>query len=272
MAKGSIVFVGTGIGLAGQITLISKSYIEQADLVYGLLPNSETDRWVQELNPNFVNLQSFYRDGKSRVVSYREMVNAMLDGVRAGKKVVGAFYGHAGVFALVPHETIRLARAEGFSARMEPGVSALDCLVADLGIDPGTTGCLELETTQMLFYKRQLDPVNLLILWQIGFAGEHTMTQFGTNKKSLQIVADYLEQWYPDDHEVILYEAPFLPTQSPRIERLALSQLPDSVPTMASTLVVPPAKQLQLNQEMLDKFGITPDELGFITQQKENAL
>src|SRR3546814_12671609 len=39
--------------------------------------------------------------------------------------------------ALVPHKAIAQARAEGLEAHMEAGVSAEDCLYADLGIDPG---------------------------------------------------------------------------------------------------------------------------------------
>lgn len=84
------------------------------------------------------SLQAYYGEGKSRHLSYRQMVDAMLDEVRAGKRVCGAFYGTPGVFALAPHQAIAQAREEGFDAVMEPGISAEDCLYADLGIDPAS--------------------------------------------------------------------------------------------------------------------------------------
>ena len=75
----------------------------------------------------------------------------MLAEVRAGRRVCGAFYGHPGVFTRVPNKAIAQARAEGFEAHMEAGVSAEDCLYADLGIDPGEVGCQQYEASQFMF-------------------------------------------------------------------------------------------------------------------------
>src|SRR3546814_4889838 len=102
------------------------------------------------------------------------MVAAMLAEVRAGRRVCGAFYGHPGVFARVPHKAIAQARAEGFEAHMEAGVSAEDCLYADLGIDPGEVGCQHYEASQFMFYRRRIDPSAYLVLWQIGRAHVRT--------------------------------------------------------------------------------------------------
>ena len=260
---GSLVAVGTGIGLAGQITLISKSYIENADIVFGILPNHHADQWITGLNPNFVSLQKFYTEGKSRVASYQEMVETILMSVREGKKVVGAFYGHPGVFAWVPHAAVAKALKEGFEAHMEPGISAEDCLFADLRIDPGTSGCQAFEATQLLFYNHVIDTTCYLILWQISLAGDHTLKTFKSNKKKLQLTVDYLSQWYALDHEVIIYEAAFLPIEEPRIEKIKLGELPETKLNMSSTMVIPPATKLELNYEMLKKFELTEKELGF---------
>jgi len=263
VSKGNLVCVGTGIQLGGQITAISKSHIEQADVVFGILPNELSDEWIASLNSNYVSLQSFYSENKVRSDSYREMVECIMQAVRAGKNVVGAFYGHPGVFAWVPHEAIRLATEEGFDAYMEPGISAEDCLYADLGIDPGATGCQAFETTQFLFYKHQLDPYSLLILWQIGVAGDHTLQTFDSNKKNLELTVQYLNQWYPLNHQVIVYEAPFLPTESVRIDRIPLSELPNTKLSIVSTLVIPPAKTLELDEAGLELFNLTADDLAF---------
>jgi hypothetical protein len=53
-----------------------------------------------------------------------------------------ALYGHPGVFACVGHEAIERARAEGIDAQMLPGISAEDCLFAELGVDPAVGGRL----------------------------------------------------------------------------------------------------------------------------------
>ena len=133
LPTGSLVCVGVGMTLGSHLTPLSRSYIESADVVFAATSDGIVELWLAKMNPDVRSLQPFYREGKSRAETYREMVAAMLAEVRAGKRVCGAFYGHPGVFAGVPHEAIEQARREGYAAHMEPGVSAEDCLYADLG-------------------------------------------------------------------------------------------------------------------------------------------
>ncbi len=196
------------------------------------------------------SLQPFYREGKSRMQTYRQMVQAMLTEVRAGRRVCGAFYGHPGVFAWSPHKAIEMARAEGYHAHMEPGISAEDCLYAALGIDPGTVGCQHFEASQMMFYRRRVDPTAYLVVWQVGLAGDQSLKRFSTGPAYRQILVDVLARDYPLDHEVILYRAPTLPLHHPRIERLALGDLPQAFIEVADTLVIPPASSLQADPEI----------------------
>ncbi|MFN6969985.1 MAG: SAM-dependent methyltransferase, partial [Rheinheimera sp.] len=118
---GSLVIVGTGITLGSHISPLSRSYIEQADVVFAAVTDGITELWVQEMNQNVRSFAPLYAEGKSRHTTYQQMIDLILAEVRLGKKVVGAFYGHPGVFAYAPHKVIELARAEGFAAHMEPG-------------------------------------------------------------------------------------------------------------------------------------------------------
>lgn len=262
---GSLVCVGTGLQLAGQMSVLSRSYIEHAEVVFSLLPNGFAQQWLMQLNSNVINLQQFYaQDGevKSRRDTYEQMICAILDAVRAGKRTVCALYGHPGVFACVGHLAIARARAEGFVAKMEPGISAEACLWADVGIDPGQSGHQSFEASQFMFYQHVPDPACYLLLWQIALAGEHTLTQFHTSADRLQILVEQLGQWYAADHQVLIYEAANLPPLSPRIEYLPLGELPRAKLSSKSTLVIPPAKPLEYNYDILARLGITPADLG----------
>ena len=90
-----------------------------------------------------------YRAGVPRRRIYEEMAEEILDAVREGKRVCAVFYGHPGVYVQPSHEAVRRAREEGFEARMLPAVSAEDCLVADLGVDPGEQGWQSWEATEL---------------------------------------------------------------------------------------------------------------------------
>lgn len=248
---GSLACVGLGMMLGAHLGPRARSHIEQADVVFVAASDSVVELWVQKLRPDARSLQPYYAEGKSRHVTYREMVAALLDEVRAGKRVCAAFYGHPGVFAKVPHDAIALARAEGFDAVMEPGISAEDCLYADLGIDPGRVGCQHYEATQLLFYHRRIDPSAYLVLWQVGVVGDRSCARFETGRAHRALLLERLVRDYPPDHAVIVYEAATLPVMTPRIAQITISELPDVELHMHSTLVVPPCRALQRDEAMI---------------------
>jgi hypothetical protein len=95
----------------------------------------------------------------------------MLKEVRAGLDVVGVFYGHPGVFVNPSHRALTIAREEGYRARMLPGVSAEDCLFADLLIDPANPGCITYEASDFLLRDRPVSLYSHMVLFQVGCVG-----------------------------------------------------------------------------------------------------
>jgi precorrin-6B methylase 1 len=251
--KGSLACVGIGITLGSHISPLARSHIEQADVVFMGVSDGVVELWLKGMNKDARSLQPYYGEGKSRLDTYREMVEVMLNEVRAGKRVCGVFYGHPGVFAWAPHKAIEMARSEGYAAHMEPGISSEDCLYADLGIDPGTYGCQHFATSQFMIYQRCVDPSAWLILWQVGLAGDKTNRRLATGPAYRQVLVDVLARHYPLDHEVILYQAATLPIQSPRIERLALQSLPQADMRGLDTLAIPPARRIEIDTNILKR-------------------
>ena len=248
--RGSLVCVGVGMTLGSHITPLARSYIEKSDVVFAVMSDGIVELWLSEMHRDVRSLQPLYREGKSRLQTYREMVDTMLEQVRAGKNVCGAFYGHPGVFAWPPHKAIEIARREGFHAHMEPGISAEDCLYADLGIDPGTVGCQHFEASQLLFYKRRIDPSAYLVLWQVGVVGDQSLARFSTASEYRQLLVEVLARDYPLDHDVVVYRAATLPVQQPRIEHITLRELPHAKLDLHDTLVLAPARPLEADREM----------------------
>lgn len=253
--QGSLVCVGTGMTLGAHISPIASSYIANANVIFSLMSTGITERWVEEMHKDVRSLQPYYQEGKNRNITYNEMVEAILTEVRLGKTVVAVFYGHPGVFACVSHRAIKQAKKENFTAHMEAGISAEDCLYADLAIDPGRTGCINYETSQFMFYKRQIDPAAHLILWQVGLAGDKSLEKFSTGKAYRQVLVDLLLETYPSDHQVILYQAKVLPIDTMRAEHIALADLVDAELFMHTTLVIPPSEKMRPNQLILDKLA-----------------
>ncbi len=237
--------------LGSHLTPLARSHIEQADVVFAAVSDGIVEKWIEGMHQDVRSLQPFYAPGKSRTRTYREMVAAIMAEVRAGKKVCAAFYGHPGVFAWAPHESIRIARREGYPAVMEPGISAEDCLYADLGIDPGTVGCQHHEASQLLYYKRRIDPSAYLVVWQAGSVGIQTGLSVDKSSPYLQLLVDRLAEDYPLTHKLTVYRAATLPIDAPRIERVALGKLAKTRIEPPDTLVIPPAQKLVPNTKML---------------------
>ena len=251
--RGSLVCVGVGMTLGSHITPLARRYIEKADVVFTALSDGVMELWLEKMNPDVRSLQRYYREGKSRLQTYREMVDAVLTEVRGGKRVCAAFYGHPGVFAWTSHKAIELARREGYPAHMEPGVSAADCLYADLGIDPGKYGCQHFEASQFMLYRRRIDTAAFLILWQVGVAGDQSLARFATGASHRRVLVDLLSHHYDAAHEVTLYKAVTLAISRPQIVRLPLGALPEAECDMHSTLIIPPSSALVPDEEIAER-------------------
>lgn len=249
--EGRIVILGTGIMLGAHITPVAKSHLQAADVVFAAVTDGISEQWLQTMHNDVRSFAPLYELGKSRHETYQQMIDLMLTEVRAGKFVVGAFYGHPGVFAYAPHKVIELARQEGYEAQMLAGISAADCLHADLGIDPGRVGCQYYEASQFMFYQRVVDPSAYLVLWQITLAGDRSIARFDTGEAELQLLVELLAPQYPPTHQVVIYEAASMPFEQPRMDWLQLADLPKARLTLKSTLVLPPALPLQKNDLML---------------------
>lgn len=255
--RGTLACIGVGMTLGSHITPLARSCLEQADVVFVAVSDGIVEKWIESLHKDVRSLQPLYGENKPRARTYREWVAVIMAEVRAGKKVCAAFYGHPGVYAWTPHESIRVARREGYTAHMEPGISAEDCLYADLGIDPGTFGCQHHEASQLLYYKRRIDPSSYLVVWQAGFVGIETAT--GTTVASaagyLQLLVGRLAETYPLSHKLTIYRAATLPIESPRIERVALGKLAQARVEPPDTIVIPPAQKLVPDAKMLHRLA-----------------
>lgn len=270
MPSGRLFVVGTGI-TAGQMTIESQNACSSADLLLCLVADPLTAHYLRSLNSNVESLQSSYQHGEPRLDAYADMVNRILEPVRAGLTVCAAFYGHPGVFAFPSHESIRIARAEGYPARMLPGVSAEDCLFADLGLDPSMSGCQSFEATDFLIHNRTFDPTSSLIIWQISVIGDLSFNSSGYSAGGLAVLTERLLQSYDESHQVILYEAAHSPLAESRMERVALGDLPDARVNAITTMYVPPYRSAQPDQAVLDRLGVEREELKVVEMRLATA-
>lgn len=256
---GSLTVVGTGIKFALQTTEETLRFIERADKVLYVFADPLPISWLKGLNSSAQSLEGFYSTERDRQETYARMVEEILSWLRKELHVCVVLYGHPGVFVNPSHEVIRRAREEGFPAKMLPAVSAEDCLVADLGFDPGAWGCQSYEATSFLLYRRRFDTSTPLILWQVAGVGVRRAAA-KPSRAGLRVLAERLGEYYGPDHEVILYEASPYPVFDPMIQRVRLRDLSRAKLTPMSTMLVPAKRRPRLDPDSVARLRLRPTD------------
>lgn len=252
--KGSLVVVGTGIAV-GHLTAEARSHIQIADKVLYCVADAATERLIKRIGPDAESLYVLYADDKLRSITYEQMVQRTLECVRQGNDVCLVFYGHPGIFVYPSHESIKRARAEGFEAKMLPAVSSVDCLFADLGIDPAR-GCQMLEATDFLLRDRVIDTAVHMIMWQVGCVGDIGFRFQGYDGRNVPVLAEVLSDLYGGEHEATVYEAAQYSICEPTIKKTKLKDLASAGLTGISTLHIPPKQTCAVNSAMAHRLGL----------------
>lgn len=257
--QGRLTIIGSGIETLG-FTLGDEDLIRSAHAVFYCVADPATVVWIKELRPDAYDLYVLYDDTKVRYTTYMQMTEAILHYVRQGKHVVAIYYGHPGIFVLSTHRAILIARREGHKAVMRPGICALDCLCADLSIDPCHPGMQTHEATDMLIRNRIPDTSLHVVLWQVGLIGEMGFRRKGYINQNFSIFIEYLQKYYGEDYPITHYVASRYPSIPATIEIYQLSQLHDlqiqTRVTGVSTFYLAPQKNTDADKAMLLRLGL----------------
>lgn len=250
---GSLTAIGSGIKSAAHLTLEAKAHVEAADVVLLCSADAVTDAYLHTLNDNIEDLHVYYGIDVPRRQTYNAMAGRAVEMVRRGKNVVMVFYGHPGVFVDPTFEAIRQVRDMGLPAVMLPGISAEDCMIADLEVDPAAQGMQTYEATYYLSRKIQIDVRVPLVLWQVALIGDPSYPEGGFDSRNLGLLTSHLQELYGDDHVVVIYEAAQHPLAQARIWPIPLSELGPEHVTGISTMFVPPKEPAFLDIEVVER-------------------
>jgi precorrin-2 methylase len=236
---GSLAVVGTGIESASQLSVGARAAMRTADVTFYQVADPVTELRVRDLCADARSLVAYFAPDKRRGESYREICDAVTSEVTAGKHVCLVLYGHPGFYGAVAHEAVRRVRALRLPARMLPAVSALDCLFADLGLDPAARGVQVYEATYFFRTAPALDVAATLVLLQPGILGERGSTPTPAVADRFRLLVARLGEVYGRDREAVLYEASEYPALPPLTQRFRLGCGEPPLPTLRSTLCVP---------------------------------
>lgn len=256
MKKNSLIIVGSGIKFMSHLTVEVKSCIEKSEKVLYLVNEPLMQEWLEKVNTSAESLEPLYKKYNSRNDNYILIANYIIENLEKFTTLCVVVYGHPSIFVSPSILAANKAIEKGYPVIFMPGISAEDCLFADLQIDPGACGCQSFEATDFLLYQREFDSSSHLILWQpfaIGVKG--LLAENHDPIKGLQLLSDYLEGKYTRSHEIVIYEASQYPGLQPRIEKITLKDLPTANISRLSTLYVLPSYKKTPNNSILEKLN-----------------
>jgi uncharacterized protein YabN with tetrapyrrole methylase and pyrophosphatase domain len=243
-----VAIVGLGIIGIHQLTREAEETIRRCrhtfvvDSGFGVVP------YLKGICGTVTDLVPLYQRGKNRLDTYRQMAARVVNAALTSPPVCFATYGHPLVYC-DPSVLIQRA-AKVFNLRIEvfPGISALDALMVDLGVDVGTDGVQMYEATDLLMRRRPLQDDVSCIIWQADVVGEPTYKTRRASTRRFLPLQNYLLEFYPPKHPITLVLSRTFPLQRSIIETYRMESLALQLGQgpQAGTLYIPPVRRREI--------------------------
>ncbi len=239
-----IYVVGLGAVGVSQITREAEQAIGRSRTVYFVDNALGVAEHLATLCPNAVNLMSSYRRHEPRGAAYDRMVTAVISAALEAPPVTFAVYGHPSMYVYPAHQVLEAAALLDLRCQVLPGISTVDAILCELGIDPGFHGLQMYEANDAICRSRPLQPDVPCLLLQVGTLETGLASAAKSRPERLDRLARYLSQFYPESHTVAIVTLATCRIFRSRIVSFALGEMRQHVQelTLDATLYIPPVR------------------------------
>jgi uncharacterized protein YabN with tetrapyrrole methylase and pyrophosphatase domain len=240
-----IAVVGLGILGVPQITHEAEEMMRRCRHIFVADTGNGVAEYLRTLSPHVVDLASEKETGAHRIPIYRRFASHVVSAALAEPPVCFATYGHPTMFCYPTTLIQRAAVVLDLKVALVPGVSSLDTLLCDLGVDPGSDGLQLYEATDLLVRQRPLQNDVACVITQAPMVADALNRPAARDVGNLALLQAYLLQFYPADCEVVLATSSPHPLLEPLIQQVRLGSLAAGLVQSAqlTTLFIPPVKR-----------------------------
>lgn len=237
-----IAVVGLGITGIHQITREAEETIRHCtetfvtDMAIGVVDHLVT------LSPKVTDLNKRYAIGDHRIEIYRRMASDVVTAALERAPVCFATYGHPSMFCYPTTLIQRAARVLDLRVALLPGVSFLDTLFADLGVDPGFDGLQMYEATDLVLRDRPLQNDVPAVIVQAPIVLDAYNRPEGPNLEDVAHLERHLLRFYPAEHTVLNVISRTHPLLDPVTQQFPVRRLAEVLArgSNVGTLYIPP--------------------------------
>lgn len=257
-----IAIVGLGIAGVHQLTRETEETIRRCTRTFVADTGTGTMEHLRTLCPAVTDLSSPEQLGQHRVAIYRGVASQVVAAALADPPVCFATYGHPTMYCYPTTLIQRAAMVLDLKVRVLPGLSFLDTLLSDLGVDPGFDGLQVYEATDLLVRRRPLQLDVACVITQAPTVADAFNRPGTRSLENLTMLQDYLLGYYPADHQATLVTSKPHPLLEPLIQPVALASLAAALVSanQLGTLFIPPVSHREIADPALaDRIRIPAD-------------
>lgn len=253
--KKRITIVGRGLDPGKHLTVAAIRALRQADRVIGI--ETELEAWALLENefdlPRITDVARLYEDGGKDLDNYHRFVDFIITNMESVQHLCLLVAGHPrlGVTFI---ELLKKASGSDFEIQVIEGISSFDTMINDIGLDPLERGTVMLDANRLLLFHYHLEPALNHFIYHICSVGT-SKTHFSdaSIENRLDLLRDYLLQFYPGSKRMFLCRASTSADQSGEMIPFQLSDMKEITPriTFATTLYIPAEKPTQLDEQFL---------------------
>jgi uncharacterized protein YabN with tetrapyrrole methylase and pyrophosphatase domain len=267
--KPDITIVGLGILGVDQVTRETERALARCEEVLFVDTGIATRAFLERHCPRVTNLYAeSYSAGAARLNAYHHMAARTVEAALDHPPVAFAMTGHPLVYAYAPPLIADMGRLLGLTVEVLPGISAMDCLFAELMLDPCTEGLQMYEATDLLLRRRPLQPDVPALIWQVGNVETRLHTERVSQPERFARFREHLLRFYPPQHPVTAYFATPFPLMPSTVLRFPLIEIADHATALhpGVTLYLPAVSNRPIeDRELLGQID-SPEHLDKITR------
>jgi Tetrapyrrole (Corrin/Porphyrin) Methylases len=207
-ARRQLYVIGLGVKIPGHTTIEAAEAMSRCARIYSIVqePSAVWLPSAVRATP-VVNLLSMYIEGALRIENYQRVANAILEGLKEAAVVGYVTYGNPLAYDSVAQMLVRNARRDSIPFQVVPGISSIDTILCDLGIDMAP-GVQIYEASWLVASRTPLNPSVAAILLQLGHFGS-ARAHYRDRRpiEALKDLVEYLSGFYQPSHAAFLVQS-----------------------------------------------------------------
>jgi uncharacterized protein YabN with tetrapyrrole methylase and pyrophosphatase domain len=252
-----LYLIGLGVKIPDHTTMEATRAMSNCTRIYSIV-QEPSSLWLPSKTPHaieVVNALSMYTEGALRTQNYDRVASVIFQALKETSTVGYVTYGNPLAYDSVAQNLVWRAQQTGVGFKIIPGISSIDTLVCDLGLDMAP-GIQVYEASWLVGAQIRLTVSIAAILLQIGTFGS-LRTHYRTRRpaESLADLVSYLGSFYPPSHKVFLVQSSNRDKQSARIRQVSLEDLCNVMVEdfLGASMYIPSLGTSRLDQEIISR-------------------